>query len=720
MFLSPSPADIAHQREYVIYENGLKECIKLLRPALSNLRINPKDPTALKQVKQLAIHFARYLKPTADARLRDAQHKILHPLEERISAIAHPQIKQALRGLFPVLFQGEKSVKAQAERQLAQARQSQIMQAFPETKTKRSLQESEAFPALFDLATLNGANGFAVNGLASNNFLGDSVRGAGDINGDGVQDLVIGAQGVTPGGLTDQGSVYVLFGKPSGWPASFDLTTLNGLNGFTVVENSGTALNFLGVSVSGAGDINGDGVQDLVMGAYGASPDGYTSQGAVYVLFGQPSGWFSTFPLTSLNGTNGFLVHVPLTSEELGFSVSGAGDLNGDGVSDLVMGAPFASSSGTYSGSAYTLFGKASGWSSTFDLTTLDGTNGFVMNGLASNDNLGISVSGAGDINGDGVKDFIVGAQNASPGGLTYAGSAYVVFGKSSGWSSTFDLTTLNGANGFVVNGLAVNDQLGSSISGAGDINGDGVQDLVIGAQGISTAYILFGKASGWPASFDLTTLIGTNGFKVNGLAGCSVSGIGDINGDGVQDFVLGAASASPGGQTDSGSAYVVYGQASGWPSSFDLTTLNGANGFMLNGLRPNDQLGYFVSGAGDINGDGTPDLVLGANSASPGGLVSAGSAYVLFGITTPAPTKAPTTAPTLSPTISPTIAPISSPSVLPTIAPISSPSVIAPTPPTESPTTEPTSAPSGASGENMGIVVSLGIPIIVVALMNK
>ena len=118
---------------------------------------------------------------------------------------------------------------------------------------------------------------------------------------------------------------------------------------------------------------------------------------------------------------------------------------------------------------------------SVFNLSNLNGTNGFILNGIAAIDQSGFSVSDAGDVNGDGIDDLIIGAFGADPNG-SFSGQSYVVFGNSTGFSPTLNLSTLNGTNGFILNGIAEGDQSGNSVSSAGDINGDGIDDLIIGA----------------------------------------------------------------------------------------------------------------------------------------------------------------------------------------------------------------------------------------------
>ena len=467
------------------------------------------------------------------------------------------------------------------------------------------------------------------------------MSSAGDVNGDGFDDLLISSYAASSGAYDAVGATFVVFGKRGGFSGTLDLAALNGTNGFRI---SGAAeYDYSGFAVSSAGDMNGDGFDDLIIGAPSVNLSGVEYTGAAYIVFGKTS-FPATLGLSSLTGQNGFRITGEAGYDAAGSAVSGAGDVNGDGFDDVLIGAPGASvSSVAYNGAAFVVFGKAQAFPATLSLLNLTGANGFRISGAAPEDTLGSAVSRAGDVNGDGFDDVLIGAYGADPHG-SLSGASYVVFGKAGGFSRTISVAALNGANGFALRGAAAYDQFGESLSSAGDVNGDGFADILVGAYGASengpgsgASYVVFGKSSGFSAALDVSTLNGLAGFKILGEktddnAGGSVSGVGDVDGDGFDDLLIGAEGADANGHVDSGATYVIFGKAGGFGSTLQLSALNGVNGFKMNGEAAANNAGQAVSGAGDLNADGFADLLIGAPSLSSSGREGAGGGYVVFG----------------------------------------------------------------------------------------
>jgi hypothetical protein len=473
------------------------------------------------------------------------------------------------------------------------------------------------FGTEFQLSSLDGLNGFKISGGSTLYLAGFSVASAGDVNGDGIDDLVVGAPG-------SGGAAYVLFGHAGGFSADLQLSALDGTNGFKMTGGSA------GVSVASAGDLNGDGFDDLIVGATnGANPNGPLS-GVSYVVFGHAGGFAADLQLAALDG-DGFQIDGEAPGDEAGSSVASAGDINGDGFDDVIVGAPFADLTGTDSGTAYVVFGRATGIPAAVQASALDGSNGFRIVGAAGGDSAGHSVASAGDFNGDGYDDLIVGAPGAN---ITASdnGASYVVFGHAGGFPANLLLAFLNGIDGFRIDGQAAFNNVGWSVAPAGDVNGDGFDDVIVGsfANGTDTSYVVFGRPGGSAVELQLSGLDGSNGFQINDNIGGSspaVAGAGDVNGDGFDDLIVGADSTN----STTGAAYVVFGRAGGYTANLQLSSLDGANGFRIDGVAQGDDAGFSIASAGDLNGDGFDDIAIGAKWADPNGSLS-GAAYVVFG----------------------------------------------------------------------------------------
>jgi hypothetical protein len=388
-----------------------------------------------------------------------------------------------------------------------------------------------------------------------------------------------------------------------------------------------------GNAVAFVGDVNHDGAPDLAIAAPNASPGARSHAGTVSVLLSR-QGLAVTLgdPSVAVMRIDG-----PVPNARIGKSVAGLGDVNGDGIDDLAIGAPSLGVSGrTGSGTAFVVYGSTD--ASPVDLAKL-GARGYRIRGPVASDRLGAAVAKLPDVDGDGRAEIALGAPGADPGGRSSAGSVFVVLSARQP-STVVDLAT-PAWPGWRIDGPAPLALAGSSLADAGDVNGDGASDLLVGAPkapaaaGVSAAYVVWARAPNQGA-IDLGAL-GDGGIALLGLprdtAGTSVAGVGDVNGDGLADVAIGANHASANGLFRSGSVYVVYGSAT--PGSLALAETP-AMGVRLDGARRGDQLGISVSPAGDVDGDGAPDLLVGANGQDPLGRPSAGGAYVVFGLATP------------------------------------------------------------------------------------
>ncbi|WP_164914184.1 T9SS type B sorting domain-containing protein [Aquimarina sediminis] len=439
----------------------------------------------------------------------------------------------------------------------------------------------QLYPANFDVTTLNGTNGFVIPGMDTTYKLGYEMQFIGDINNDGLEDVCLGNGEETVMSSDLAGRAYIIFGSTTGFPTPFDLTTLNGTNGF-VVEGVGYNQR-RGSTVAGPGDINGDGIDDLIVGSSNSSAD-------EMVIYGSTT-FSAVMDVNDINGTNGFLIDTPGSNQ-----VAVLGDVNGDGINDFIIGTPH------WSGQAWIVFGRSTDFPALINVSWLNGVNGFRTSQFPGS-RPSYNVGGAGDINNDGYNDIMIGNWGSS---FDVSGEiSYVLFGKGTPFDPIVDLVAVDGTDGFKVdnggNGFL------TFVGSIGDVNGDGIDDC------FSENNIILGSTNPFSANLLMSDLDGSNGFVLNNYVLCAAP-TGDLNLDGIDDFIVAGADN-----------YVVFGTSGGFSASFDSSTLNGVNGFNIS--VSNSNIGRPIDGGKDMNGDGLTDFIFGDRNGASGG-----SAYVIFG----------------------------------------------------------------------------------------
>jgi hypothetical protein len=541
------------------------------------------------------------------------------------------------------------------------------------------------------LAKLDAASGYVFEGEADGGQLGTYVSGAGDVNGDGYEDILLGADRVN----VNAGAAYLVYGGAANLAAldqadgtvdgHIDVASLDGTNGFKFNAASATA--HLGAGLSNAGDVNGDGFDDFILGAYNDQ-----SKGAAHLIYGGPGGLEAldkadgkqdgVIDLKNLDAAGGATFHGNVSSGDFGLRVSEAGDVNGDGYDDLIVSAPLAAiGAKSYAGEAFVVFGGPSGVAALdaadgkldgqVDVAKFDGQAGFRFDGVAPFELSGIGIAAAGDVNGDGYDDLLIGARGAKPDGSSQLGTTYLIYGGADNLTALdkadglqdghISLAKVDAAFGMRFNGDVVGDGSGQAVAGGqGDVDGDGIDDILIGRAGFSgtiggTFLVLTGAASlaaldaadgTTDGSADLGKVDGVTGFRLVGetalMSGSAVTFVGDLNGDGLADMVVGSPLSDVNGGANTGLSYVVFGGLGNLSAldaadgaqdgQIDLTKVDGTTGVQLIGAAAGDGAGFSVAAAGDANGDGFDDLLIGAYNADVNGKGNAGAGYLLFG----------------------------------------------------------------------------------------
>ena len=463
-----------------------------------------------------------------------------------------------------------------------------VMSAHPQGLQIHVDARGARFPVTVDpLVTLAEDDKLLASDGDSYDYFGERLQGAGDINGDGYADLVVGAPGDEDVDAA-AGAVYVYYGSATGLTGETKLTASDGAAG----DNFGS-------DVDGAGDVDGDGYDDIIVGAP-KDDDAGSESGSAYLFYGSSTGIQTT--ATKINASD------TASLDFFGLAVAGGGDLDNDGYDEVLVGAPYEDQNGTDWGAVYVYYGSSTGLvtSSEEKLAASDG---------ATSDHFGWAVAGGGDLDGDGYGDVAVGA----PDDAASTGAVYVYYGSASnGLGGEDKLTASNGAN---------YDDFGYSVAIVGDVDDDGFDDLLAGAPGdddngyqSGSAYLYLGSTNGVDSGTEqqLEASDGTAGDEY----GHDVSAAGDYNADGYADLLVSAWADDANGGS-SGSAYLVYGTSTG--AATDDIKLVGSD--TTNG----DHFGVCVSFLADLDGDGKEELVVGAYDDGDNG-ASSGSVYLFEG----------------------------------------------------------------------------------------
>ncbi|TLV03106.1 FG-GAP-like repeat-containing protein [Dyadobacter luticola] len=451
---------------------------------------------------------------------------------------------------------------------------------------------SAMFPVTIDPIITNGNPGNANTTLESNQAganAGRSVSSAGDVNGDGYSDVIIGAP-LYDKGETNEGAVFVHYGSANGIS----------VNPAMILEGNQAEAQFGGKAAL-AGDVNKDGYGDIIVGA-SYYDKGQANEGAAFIYHGSANG---------LSANPAMVLESNQAEARFGISVNLAGDVNADGFSDVVVSAVLYDKGQTNEGAAFVYHGSATGINPNA-ATTLESNQAEAR--------MGYTASSAGDVNGDGYSDIIVGVYLYDKGEVD-EGTALIYHGSALGVSP--NVATILESN-------QATSYFGAFVSFAGDVNGDGYGDVVVGAYlydneqtNEGAAFVYLGSAAGLNVNSKKQLEINQS----NAQFGYSVNSAGDVNGDGYADIIIGANLYDK-GETDEGGAFIFQGSANGISANAAST---------LESNQTNAQMGWAVASAGDVNGDGYSDVVVGAHLYDKG-QADEGAAFVWMGGVTSSP----------------------------------------------------------------------------------
>lgn len=474
-----------------------------------------------------------------------------------------------------------------------------------------------------DLVT-GGVTDFDLMGTKADALFGYDVAAGGDFNGDGLADILIGAPMSDRAKRSETGSAFIFLGQPgknkfSEFPLPYDNPR------YSLHIHGAPAARTLGAAVSGAGDMNGDGLSEVIIG----EPN--SSGGNAYVIFGRSENP-GVIDVSQLNGENGFRLKGD-TNRPVGGALSGGGDVNGDGYDDIVV-AP--GDRGRLNGhqQVFVIFGRKEGYPPLIDLAALDPQDG--VNIVGRGPYFGFSVASSSDLDDDGLFDIVVTSPAFSKSDGRRAGESFVIYGRKR-FDDTVNVERMKPAEGFVVAGYQHTRGTASSIGGAssgGDVNGDRIDDLILSTAFVtaetrqSVGHVIFGGKGRRGGDLDLEQMKPADGFGIEltraGVAPMllqshvsmdEASIAPDVNGDGVDDIVVGTPGYRPvdfGHGQGRASAFLIFGRKKPWDPFLHLVAIKPGEGFRIQAAL-DVETGYSIAGVGRFDKDDLGDVFIGA-----------------------------------------------------------------------------------------------------------
>jgi hypothetical protein len=439
---------------------------------------------------------------------------------------------------------------------------------------------------------------------------GYSMSGAGDVNGDGFADFMIAAYHNYVHGWNSGGIYLITGGFNKTWGFNVDIEPAA-----TAIFRGSHVYDMVGYNVAGKGDFNGDGFDDLIIGAPGTWETNPATPGWVYIVFGKKEMDWGKDCQLAISANIKLLGEKNL--DQLGFANSFVGDINHDGFDDMICSAVFRSQYKKWDGKVYLILGDSTGWNET-DLISRKAVASFVY--PFDEALVGYSLAGVGDVNQDGTPDFVIGVPGAN--------MACLILGRPAvDWGHDFNLE--NADYKFI--GEFEGDDAGSWISHANDINNDGYSDLLISASksffNRGRIYLILGRERWANQEVSLSTADASFiGEDVETHTGFCTSGLKDYNGDGYDDFLIGARYLS-GRYPHSGKMYLIKGRKSGWQHDYNLEDIPD----YFQGDDSNSCAGWQVTDVGDVNGDNAHDFATSGPFNSTGDHW-AGEIYFFYG----------------------------------------------------------------------------------------